>query len=304
MLTIVVTYNGTYWIDDCLGSLQQSSVPLDITVVDNQSTDNTVTIIKERFAEVQLLESQRNLGFGRANNLGLKKALENDYDYAFLLNQDAWVERDTVETLIKIHQKNSEYGIITPVHLTREKTRLDSKFSSYLYQANNPALMSDLLLAHQDVQSVYRVGFVNAAAWFISKACLQTVGGFDPLFPHYGEDQDYVQRATYYQFAIGFTPHTHIVHDREGYVKSNDMHRSLARQYNYNLVLLKNVHRPFSTNLYIAFRNEIYYTAVALLSFDTSLFVVKIKLLWKLLTKISAIRRSWMYCRSHRGAYL
>ncbi len=304
VLVVVVTYNGCYWINDCLGSLRQSDTPLDVVIIDNQSTDDTVTIIKEHFPEMQLIESQENLGFGRANNLGLKKALEEEYDYTFLLNQDAWIKPSTIKTLVDIQQCYPQYGILSPVHLNRRETSLDKSFANYLLEADSLSLMSDLLLPYLSPQRVYTVKFVNAAAWLISKKCLQMVGGFDPLFPHYGEDQDYVQRAIYYGFEVGFTPNTYIIHDREGYTKINDMHRSLARQYKDNLVLLKNVHRSFITNLYIAVRNEVYNVLVALYALDGSQVVVKLRLLYKIISKAEAVRRSWKYCTNTNSAYL
>lgn len=304
ILVIVITYNGAYWLNKCLGSLSKSSVPLDVLVVDNCSTDDTITIIKQQFPEVQLIESEENLGFGRANNIGLKKALEEGYDYAFLLNQDAWIEPDTVRILVETHQEHSQFGIISPIHLNGAETSLDRSFANYLSEASNAELLSDLLLPERSLQKIYTLTFINAAAWLISRRCLETVGGFDPLFSHYGEDQDYVQRAVYYHFKIGFTPYARITHDREGYVKINDMKQSLARQYKDNLVLLKNVHRPFKTNLYISLRNELYYAISALFTLDVAMFFVKAKLVRDILSRASAIRKSWKYCITHRRAYL
>ena len=304
ILVIIITYNGSHWLNNCLGSLRESTVSLDVLVVDNQSTDNTVPTIRENFPEVELIVSEENLGFGRANNVGMKRALQEDYDYAFLLNQDAWIEPDTVRVLIETHQQHPQYGIISPLHLNGKETNLDRSFVNYLIQANDIELMSDLLLPQRTQQDIYPLTFVNAAAWLISRSCLETVGGFDPLFPHYGEDQDYMQRAAYYNFKTGFTPNTHIVHDREGYVKINDMKRLLPRQYKDSLVLLKNVQRPFKTNLHIALRNEVFYAIMAIYALDRSLFIVKVKLLWKILRKAPAIRRSWKYCITHKGAYL
>ena len=304
ILVVVVTYNGSRWIDECLESLQQSNISLDTIVIDNQSTDGTAAAIKRNFPDIQLIEAKQNLGFGRANNIGLKKALEEDYDYAFLLNQDAWIETDTLKTLIEQHQHHPGYGILSPVHLNREKTKLDSKFAKFVNQAENLELMSDLLLPDRSWQDVYTLDFVNAAAWLISRECLQVVGGFDPLFFHYGEDEDYVQRVSYYNFKVGFVPSARVVHDREGYVKQSDLRRSLPTQYKDCLITLKNVHRSFNTNLYIVLRNEVYHGLVALFTLDFNQLAVKLKLLRKIIAQSSAARRSWKYCMTHPEAYL
>ena len=303
-LVIIVTYNGSHWIRDCLGSLRASVVPLDVVAVDNRSTDDTVAIIQQDFPEVQVVESGENLGFGRGNNVGMKMALDQNYDYAFLLNQDAWIDPGTVETLIEVHQQHPEYGIVTPMHLNRDETKLDRNFANYLYQSDNLSLLSDALVPEATPCDVYTVGFVNAAAWFISRACLRAVGGFDPLFPHYGEDQDYVQRVVYHGFRVGFTPRTKIVHDREGYAKPSQQRRTLAIQYNGSLILLKNVNRPFRTNVFIMVRNEGYGALTALLAGDTEQVGVKLRLLTKVFSTLSTIRRHRKYCATHPSAFL
>lgn len=304
ILVVIVTHNGQHWLNDCLGSLRNSTILPDVLVIDNQSSDHTVAHIQQHFPEVQLIRANKNLGFGRANNLGLQQALRENYDYAFLLNQDAWIESDTLKTLIEQHQHHPGYGILSPVHLNREKTKLDSKFAKFVNQAENLELMSDLLLPDRSWQDVYTLDFVNAAAWLISRECLQVVGGFDPLFFHYGEDEDYVQRVSYYNFKVGFVPSARVVHDREGYVKQSDLRRSLPTQYKDCLITLKNVHRSFNTNLYIVLRNEVYHGLVALFTLDFNQLAVKLKLLRKIIAQSSAARRSWKYCMTYPKAYL
>ena len=95
IFAIVITYNGQKWYDRCFGSLSASETPVEIVVVDNASSDDTVGFIKERFPGVHLIESKENLGFAKANNIGIRYALDNDADFVFLLNQDAWIEKDT-----------------------------------------------------------------------------------------------------------------------------------------------------------------------------------------------------------------
>ena len=78
--TIIVTYNGDKWIEKCLRSLRDSTLSLSVLVIDNASTDKTVNIVKEQFPEFQLIETGANLGFGKANNIGLEMALQKNAD--------------------------------------------------------------------------------------------------------------------------------------------------------------------------------------------------------------------------------
>ena len=84
LLVIVVVYNGMPWLERCLGSVSGTRSELlsavDLFVVDNGSTDGSADFVAARFPEAMLVRSGQNLGFGRANNLGLQHAIENGYD--------------------------------------------------------------------------------------------------------------------------------------------------------------------------------------------------------------------------------
>ena len=72
---IIVTYNAMKWAERCFSSLRKSSVPVHTIVVDNGSNDGTQEFIKTQFPEVEFIQSAKNLGFGKANNLGIEKSL-------------------------------------------------------------------------------------------------------------------------------------------------------------------------------------------------------------------------------------
>ncbi len=65
VVVIVVTFNGNKWIDQCLGSLSTSSIPLNMLAIDNASSDNTISLIKSRFPEVEVIETGSILVLGR-----------------------------------------------------------------------------------------------------------------------------------------------------------------------------------------------------------------------------------------------
>ena len=136
ILTIIVSYNFEKWIERCLGSLKASSHPTDIIVIDNCSNDRTVEIIKTQYTYVRLIENHANLGFGKANNIGMQLALKEGYDAVFLLNQDAWIGSDTLATLAEQSVKHPEFGILSPVHLNGSGEELDKGFASYAQLAS------------------------------------------------------------------------------------------------------------------------------------------------------------------------
>jgi len=210
--SIVVTYNGELWVDKCFGSLSNSSIPdHKIIAIDNGSKDNTITVIKEKYPLVDIVINDENLGFGKANNIGIKKAIECGADYIFLLNQDAWVESDTIEKLISYSFDNKEYAILAPV---RKNTNGKIEFDVLRNIVDKGAkdLLSDLF-NRKVLKNVYNIDFIGAAAWLLTKETLVRVGGFDTIFFHYGEDNDYCKRTLLTNLKIGICPNCVIVHD-------------------------------------------------------------------------------------------
>lgn len=210
VIVIIVTYNATPWLKSCLESCKNYKV----VVVDNASTDETIAIIKRDYPHVHLIQQSNNLGFGQANNIGIRYALDAGAKHVFLLNQDAYLVDNVLDKLVGFQEEHIQYGILSPIHITASKQKLDLNFSSFMFSEKSGQFYSDFVLANNK-PPVYDVPFVNAAAWLISKACLEKVGGFDPLFFHYGEDDNYCQRVAFHGFKIGVVPDIYIIHDRE-----------------------------------------------------------------------------------------
>ena len=206
VLTIIVSYNFEPWIDRCLGSLRLSQYPVDTVVIDNGSKDQTIQRIQKDYPEIRLLPQNKNLGFGRANNIGMQIALAEGYDFVFLLNQDAWIDAHTIGKLVELSQSYPSYGILSPVHLTGNGDKPDPGFGHY-------AQIKQLdQLPDKDIQDI---PFANAAFWMIPVSVLKKVGGFCPLFYHYGEDKDFVNRLHYHHYTVGYSPKVFGNHDRE-----------------------------------------------------------------------------------------
>lgn len=213
ILVIIVTYNAMQWAERCFASLKNSTVRPDIFVVDNGSTDGTQAFIKAHYPEVMFHQSEENLGFGKANNMGLQYALDHNYDYVYLLNQDAWVMDDTFERLIEISKKYPEYGILSPFQMNADMKHIDRNFVvNVLKWESNPDMCS--IMYSQDFDDVYPVTEVMAAHWFMTRDCLCRVGGFSPSFRHYGEDGNYTDRVYYWGLKVGVVPAQKVVHDR------------------------------------------------------------------------------------------
>jgi GT2 family glycosyltransferase len=237
--TVIVTHNGKKWIGECLQSLKESSQPCFIIVVDNLSTDGTVAYIEEQFPDVVILPQTVNLGFGKANNIGISAAIQRGADFVFLLNQDAMVSKACLQNLLNTSSKYPNYGILSPLHFTWKGDQLEYYFSKFILK--NLFIYSDYVLK-KPLQEIYQIPFVNAAAWFIPKMVLEKVGGFDPIFHHYGEDNNYCQRILYHGHQIGVVPSAYIYHDS----KKREVPQNYKFTHNYYLNELKQFQTKFA----------------------------------------------------------
>ena len=217
ILTIIVTYNGLQWYECCFGSLLRSTIPVDIMVVDNASQDGSADWIAEHYPEINLIRSDKNLGFGLANNIGMRYAFDNGYDYVFLLNQDAWLHtNDCIERLVQAVENHPEYMIMSALWLYGggERITKGSKQHMIALEGPNNDFVSDMYLG-KALQEVYETDYMPAAAWLLPRKTLEQIGGFDPLFFHRGEDDNYMQRVHYHGGKIGLCAKACICHDIE-----------------------------------------------------------------------------------------
>ena len=208
VLVVIVTYNALKWIRKCLRSVEKSTLQADVLVIDNGSTDGTLPLIRTDFPHTRIIETGENLGFGAANNRGLRIAHDECYDFAYLLNQDAWLEKDTLEKLVAAHKP--DWGVLSPMQLDahgRRDRRFDKKCGKYVDAA---------LGGYHNDRLVVEVPFVMAAHWLVSREAIATVGGFSPAFRQYGEDDNWVHRLHWHKMLCGVVPAAKAVHDRAG----------------------------------------------------------------------------------------
>ena len=204
LLVIIVTFNAGKWLERCFKSLESSSVQPDVMVIDNGSTDGTLKWIWDHTSDnVRIHPTGENLGFGAANNIGLRYALEQGYEYVYLLNQDAWVGPECFDRLIKAFQSSEGYGILSPLQMQADMTHRDKYFQKHCGSRIDRSLTQ-----------IVDVPCVMASHWRLTRRCIETVGGFSPAFKHYGEDENYIYRAHWHGLRSGVVMSATAVHDR------------------------------------------------------------------------------------------
>ena len=168
-----------------------------------------------------------NLGFGKANNIGIRKALDERADFVFLVNQDVYVATDALELLLRQYRASCGQGVLSPVHLAPDGS-LDYSFADHVKRYVSP-VHHDLIDDRGDC--MIETDFVNAACWLIPAEVLRKVGVFNPVFPHYGEDNDFVNRLHYHGFKAYINPASIITHDRHQGERKKSIKELKKREY-------------------------------------------------------------------------
>lgn len=258
LLVLIITYNAINWAEKCFGSLKKSYYAHDVYVVDNGSNDGTIDYIKSNYPSVILYQSKVNLGFGKANNIGLQYAIDNNYDFVYLLNQDAWVFPDTFDKIIEISNNNKSYGILSPFQMESNMNHIDKWFKSVTCSYDSSNELLDYLYLNKNVD-VIPVANVMAAHWLIRRETIIKVGGFSPSFPHYGEDYNYTSRVAFHGMKVGIVPSLMVVHDRENRLMSPA--KIMYKHYTSNIRYISNPDRDKYIWLKILYREakEIFY---------------------------------------------
>ncbi len=242
--TIIVTFNGARWIEKCLQSLLESTLQSQIILVDNNSTDGTVELIKPFLEKILFIQSDSNLGFGAANNIGIQKAIELRAKYVFLLNQDAYVRKDCLEKLFHTGEDFPEFGILSPVQLSGDGIEPDVTFKNQLSRTvkSFPEITFFEESVSDEIIKPLPARFVGAASWFIPINTVKKVGLFHPVFYHYGEDNNYAARIQYFGYQIGVLSDTAVIHDRE---QRKDLSKFLpVKLRTFPLHLLLDIRKP------------------------------------------------------------
>lgn len=232
VLIIIVTFNGERWIQRCLDSAAQTSIEHDIMIIDNASEDRTLQLVGQSPEKPIIIRSDKNLGFGAANNIGLKYAIDNAYDYVYLLNQDAYIEKDTIERLVGIHSWNPSFGVLSPVQTDAEGVA-DAQF------ANKTGIRTTTNL---DIP--VKVDFVMAAHWLIPVSVLKDVGGFSPTFHHYGEDDNWLDRLHFHGYLCGVVTSVAAIHDRARREQSKE--QKCTRKCLIPIIRMSNPEHPWT----------------------------------------------------------
>ena len=216
---IIVNYNTAQLTLQCIESIysKTSKLVYEIIVVDNASTDNSVELIRDKFPNVLLVQSDVNLGFGRANNLAYQSALGN---YIFLLNSDTILVNNAIYKLFCFLEANLQITIVGGQLLNKQLFPVHSYsvfFPSISWEVNNLlcGLLSKVKKLCKKRQLKYNnyflVSYITGADMMIRRSVIDKLGLFDPDFFMYFEETEMSHRYSQFNHSIAFFPQAKII---------------------------------------------------------------------------------------------
>lgn len=231
---IVVNYKTKELTKQTLHSVYASphNFLFEVIVLDNASLDDSVDMIKAEFPQVILLTNEENLGFSKANNIGINQAQGR---YILLLNSDTVIMEDTLEIMMTYMEENTNVGaagckVVLP-HGSLDKAckRSFPTPENALYNAlkldrlfPNNKKFGAYNLTYLDEDEVHEVDCLVGAFMLVRREAIEQVGLLDEDFFMYGEDIDWCYRIKNVGWKIVYYPKTKIIHYKGGSSKKRN----------------------------------------------------------------------------------
>lgn len=205
---LVLNYNS---LDDtlaCVDSIHRITYPnFRLLVIDNNSPDGSGKILGGKIPDHEFLQLSENTGYAGGNNTGFKKALDNSADYILVVNPDVRLPPDSITRYVEILESDKEIGALNPIQFSTGGQLIDESFSRAVLSNASP-YRSDHFPGLMEVQTLF------GAALMLPAQTIKQVGGFDPLFFAYGEEEDLCRRIRLHGLKLVVTTEAPVIHKR------------------------------------------------------------------------------------------
>ena len=207
-IAVILNWNGADHTLRCTAHvLGQTGAGADVLIVDNGSHDDSVARIRDAKLPVRLLQLERNQGFAGGMNAGLREALAGSYEYAWLLNSDAFAERDCLHRLTERMNRARALAMVTPRLISTDGTEQHAGGMVDWHAGEVTTLRSSELVS--PISDRY---WLTGTAPLLRVASLPSVGLFEPSFFAYWEDIDLSVRLRRSGGELGAVPDAAVVH--------------------------------------------------------------------------------------------
>jgi GT2 family glycosyltransferase len=211
---ILVNYKKTELTNDCVKSLRESTFrDFNIIIVDNESTRTSFEELHSACPEANVLTSERNLGFGGANNAGIEFALQHGADLLLLLNNDAVVKKDTIEKLVETADEKPGAGVVGAKIYYYDRPNL-------IWYSGGKLDVDKALGTHPKIgleddgsdDECVETDFVTGCCLLTRKEVIDKIGSLDQSYFLYLEDADFCVRAKRAGYSVIYQPAAVVYH--------------------------------------------------------------------------------------------
>lgn len=222
---VIVNWNTREMLRACLLSLRTAHTSwseFEVSVVDNASSDGSAEMVRKEFPAVQLIVSEKNLGFGGANNLGFAVAKG---EIIATINSDTEVHGGALPTICAYFDEHPDVGAAGPKLLNTDgslqlscrsfptfMTALFNRYSLLTRLFPNNAWSREYLMSDCEHSESMDVDWVSGAALFVRREVYEAVGGFDEDYFMYSEDVDWCYRIHRHGKRVVYIPDAVIMH--------------------------------------------------------------------------------------------
>lgn len=207
---IIVNYNGLQYIETCLDSLFKTEYPyFSAILVDNGSTDGSMEFVKEKYPQVQLILNNKNLGFGKANTIGMKAGKS---DFVAFLNNDTKVDKGWLTPLVATLVENNSIAAVCSKLLFMENPHVINGVGggmNYLGYGYDISTYENDDGTFSEARDVF---FPTAAACLVRRSAFEEIGGFDKRIFMYHEDVDLGWRFWLSGYRVRCVPASFVFH--------------------------------------------------------------------------------------------
>lgn len=266
---IIVNYNTKKLTLQCISSVYESNIEssLEIFVVDNSSTDNSVEAIRQQFPNVILIENKENVGFSKANNQAIKQATGA---FVLLLNSDTILKENTLSIMLQYMKENEDVGaagcevLLPDGNLDKACHRgFPTPSASFYYMSglakkypNNPRF-NQYHKGYLNMSEIHEIDCLVGAFMIIRAKTIRQVGMLDESYFMYGEDIDWCYRIKEAGWKVIYNPTVSIIHYKGA--SSRKKPAKIVYEFHRAMFLFHNKHYSKKYSIWV---NSIVYVGI------------------------------------------
>jgi len=220
---IIVSWNAKDFLDECLHSIYSNapSCHFETIVVDNASTDGAPDLVKQKYPQVYLIQNAENLGFAKANNIGIEKSKGK---YICLINSDAFVLEDCLDLMLNYINQHPKIGVLGPQVLNPDRSiqltcrAFPTPWRNFCRALNidrlfpKSKLFGGYLMMGWSFDTVREIDCQSGCFMMVRRSAIEQVGLLDDSFFFYSEDKDWCKRFWNADWKVVYYPQAKAVH--------------------------------------------------------------------------------------------